>query len=784
MKKTSIGIAFILVLWSVVSIASANSWGLTGPLLNYVMAIKDFDDYSAITEYYSKDCRTSAAVMGSRYHHILLVYGTDASGNHSVWRSTTAVWQPGEMDGPISLTCTDDTITLKTDTFSSYTFSWDQYENTFILTQAEYGEFVLTLRDGVYYSQNGKIWQAPPIDIQNFNVILFPRTEYDILRMNRVYAVLADASGLWHGNVVGTDGKKIPVYSAPDTGSYRAAKGKAIVNTAENFWLLASIQDWDLVEYEVSMRTHRIGWINKADLSKEAPVMFTDVPAWSVEYLTDDPFWSQYQSFSASQLRNVHLLGLANPFYAYASAETAEGQPVWGFVPVQRCSLSDDTIDEQIMADLCGAWVFYSGGDIACEVMLLHADGTCELGGLKNEMSFEQLDPTNVFSQKDYSISITGTWYVADNPVKMGLEKTFVLKESNGKIVNLSLYDLSHRDEDGRMKLILVSGEAGGTYVKVAEENKPLTVSTVELSYTSPETDRQNYGVGYENLEEWLKPFFPEKCWNNARFLTCIDWEKDAAHNEERHWGTYKHYPVVTVLDGNVQLHLFNVENGQVTKIAETRSDCGMTETNGRKATAPIYHLSDATGEMDGIYRYRETLNLYFSSQSDPWNIQIVLETEVNNDPDILWVTHVIYQYSEPKTTLIRGQKYDYVVVTPTEKGLEYSYGYCEEPISDSFLFPFSGSTKLTEFTFSSFTDDPDKLLTPAKIDTKKHGSGGKVKLRQTPDKKGKVITEIPNAAVVNCTDIGNGWCFVHYQKFFGYIMAQYIEGTDAYSQR
>ncbi|MDO5436483.1 MAG: SH3 domain-containing protein [Clostridia bacterium] len=652
MKRVCIGFVLLLTVCSVFGCALANSWGLTGPLLRYVMDIKDLEDYSSVTEYYRKNCRTSAAVMRSRYHNILLVYGTDANGDQTVWRSTTAVWQPGEMDDTTPVvTCTDGSVTLKTDSFSTFVFTWDNVENTFLLTRAEYGDFSLSLRDGMYCTDSGQIWQARPIDIQTFNVSLFPRTEYDVLRMNRVRAAVSDAADLWYEDVTAADGKTLPVFSAPDTGSYRAAKGKASVNTAGDLRLLASVGDWDLVEYEVSYRTCRTGWISKASLSKNAPVMMTDVPVLSAEYLTDDPFRSQYRTFNGTELMNIHLLALADPFYAYASAETTDGQTVWGFVPVRGCVLPD--------------------------------------------------------------------------------------------------------------------------------EEEPLQISSAELTYTDPGQDIRTYGFGYEKLEDRWKPFFPEETWSKARFLTDSEWENKAAYNAEHNWGLYKHYPIVTVLDGNVQVHLFNVEGDDISKIAETARDSGLKETEENKATAPIYHLTDAVGEMDGIYRYRETLNIYFNGSADPWNTQIVFETEVPDDPDVLHVTSVGYQYNSPRKTFILGQKYDNEIIIPSTEGIEYGYGYWDEPITDALILPLKGSTVFSEFTIASFPSDPEELLTEAKIDTKKHGSGGKVNLRRQPGKNAKSITTIPNGSAVNMADIGNGWCFVHYKNHYGYVMAEFVEGTD-----
>ena len=93
--------------------ASANSWGLSSQtLLNYVMKDKTWDDYSAEVEFYKKGTSVTAAVMRSKYHSVLMVGRRESSKKSDVWVSTTAVFQPGEIDVSPKLSCTEDTVTL------------------------------------------------------------------------------------------------------------------------------------------------------------------------------------------------------------------------------------------------------------------------------------------------------------------------------------------------------------------------------------------------------------------------------------------------------------------------------------------------------------------------------------------------------------------------------------------------------------------------------------------------------------------------------------------------
>ena len=110
---------------------------------------------------------------------------------------------------------------------------------------------------------------------------------------------------------------------------------------------MATLNGWDLVEYEVSQRTHRTGWIEGGHLGDPAPISLTDLPADGAVFLTDDPLWSQYRTVEGLELKDIHLLALLNPFYAYAKAVTTGGETVWGFVPLKLIQLPMEKVDEQ-----------------------------------------------------------------------------------------------------------------------------------------------------------------------------------------------------------------------------------------------------------------------------------------------------------------------------------------------------------------------------------------------------------------------------------------------------
>ena len=783
-------IAFLLIAVFIccavcVSAAFANSWNLKGPLLNAVSGTHRFDNYSAKVLFFDKEVPVSASVMESRDHSVLLVSGKNTAGEETLWESATAVYPPDWSERP-EISCTADTVTLSwPGHLRSFTFSWDSNEDNWILTRADCGDDKLTLQEGIYVTGEGTIWQADPVTLESFNVRFFPDDDYDIMYMNRIYDATCNAEEITHYIEMTAPGKtRIPVYSAPDENSYRAAGGKASLSGNDPFRLLATMDHWYMAEYEVSDGTHRIGWIREKDvpLNVNVPVMLTDVPVPAVEYMTDDPFHGQVQSIAGDELTDVHLLAPAGPFYVYARARLADGKEVRGFVPVRKCALPEEKISLESMNTLCGTWAFYHGGNIQSDILKLQPDGTCEFRWLTesaadSEQYLEKgLSPLMIAPGEGSD----GTWYVKESTAPdMGCAYTLVLR-TKGTVKQYGILVMAEKDEDGKICLTLVRGVTGGTWALMEKDDTPVNISPIEMTYTDPAKETGSSGFEYDRLDEAWRPFFPREAWKNARFLTCQDYDKWSEFNEKNYGKPYTVYPIVTVLEGRVQLHVFSRDEDGIEKIMETRPDAGMTEEDGRKASAPIYTFGDSV-QGDGIRHFRETINLYLDNERDPWNIQIVLERTDPDDPKAYYVSAVVYQYMQPRKTRIRGQKYDYLVICPEEGRLAYSYSYEEENISDSLVLPLTGGLRLDEFKLDDFPEDPDGLLTSSRVDTKKHGKGNTVKMRMTPKKNGKVLAEIRHGTKVEMVETGDGWCLVKYKDQYGYVMSEYIEATSDY---
>ena len=476
----------LMILTGLMPAASANSWGLKSQtLLDFVSKSHDWDDYTAITEFRKSGVSLAAAVMGSRYHNILMVGRKEKNGKGRVWLSTTAVYQP-ELGGvKPKLACTEDSVTLTYPGIDQeFVFTWDESwddskygAGAFVLTEATMGDVRLKLdqEENIYWTEELFRWTADPVRLEEFSIVCFPDSSEQIREMNRAYSLLKKASGFWKEQRSTKKDVKLPVYSATDTASFRAANGKASVNLKGGVTLMATLNGWDLVEYEVSQRTHRTGWIEGGHLGDPAPISLTDLPADGAVFLTDDPLWSQYRTVEGLELKDIHLLALLNPFYAYAKAVTTGGETVWGFVPLKLIQLPMEKVDEQAMADLSGTWVFYSGGELLREVLRLKADGTCEMLDLREDLS-GTLDWMGGPFTADMTEDRLGggnnrpTWKVTNSIDNGGCEKTLAISTSDGADIRLGIYSTGMNEEAGAECLTLVYGEAGGTWVRVTEK--------------------------------------------------------------------------------------------------------------------------------------------------------------------------------------------------------------------------------------------------------------------------------------------------------------------------
>ena len=162
----------------------------------------------------------------------------------------------------------------------------------------------------------------------------------------------------------------LPVYSAPDESAFRGADGKARVSLGESFRVLATAEhkSWWLIEYDVSDRAKRVGWIR---IKKDRPAashpsiydwLSDQEDAWAYDEappdveelefselgevleqtaLTDDPRGEQRTLCMLEKGKRIGLLFKEHlpesGDWVYIITET-NGQTVCGFVPANRAA--------------------------------------------------------------------------------------------------------------------------------------------------------------------------------------------------------------------------------------------------------------------------------------------------------------------------------------------------------------------------------------------------------------------------------------------------------------
>lgn len=126
-------------------------------------------------------------------------------------------------------------------------------------------------------------------------------------------------------------GQDLNIYSAPDTSSFRGAKGKAEVSTSGGLYAMGWVNNhWLLVQYGTSIGNRRVGYIKATSFKVEVPdcpqIIFTpeDAVITAACILTDDPKNASEQILSLNPGDKVTWLSE----YTYQNPETLQLNPL------------------------------------------------------------------------------------------------------------------------------------------------------------------------------------------------------------------------------------------------------------------------------------------------------------------------------------------------------------------------------------------------------------------------------------------------------------------------
>jgi len=359
------------------SSASANEWGAEGWTIDVFMD-GPWEDYHVLESSYKRSSDYAQVVATSRYHNELLCLAEDDDGALILTASTTAVYQPDHPDAKkVALRQTEDGFVLE------YPGEWFRFRYVggfYLLVEAYLGDEDTTVvwQENAPYLFMNSLGRAEldiaNIHLEHFNISLFPRMA-DVVRLNHLWAALGDGNPFYGQAPSVLKSGNVPVYSAPDRKSWRAAKGKASVSlkATEEYKVLGSVDGWALIEYEVSMRTSRIGYVPEGYLMVQVTPKLLNVPAIITRdtYITDDPNVSQYPQFELQTGDSVTLLGFYNTSYAYAEV-VVDYQRMRGFIPMKALTLTDNPawngsvsdVQRELMAGMEGVWTIWAGGDM------------------------------------------------------------------------------------------------------------------------------------------------------------------------------------------------------------------------------------------------------------------------------------------------------------------------------------------------------------------------------------------------------------------------------------
>jgi hypothetical protein len=507
MKKRWILLILCLTLAVTLPAASANSWNLNGQLLAMVEQTHDYDEYTGLVSDYNRKAATTHTILTSRYHNQLAAVDEVKDGWKDAIFSTTAVYQPSELDetGYPEITRTQNGFELAyPDIDEVYRFEREiDYlgQTTYILTYAQMNGVEVERRASYGYlvtlGEDSAMWMTK-ITLEDFNIHNMPkRGPDDVRRINEASEGLQYFACLYPEVVSGQkSGKKsYAVYSAPDTSSYRAAKGKASVSTGDDYKLYLTVGDWSLIEYRVSLRTSRFGWAQLGNHGDETTNEIVHVPMMTAfdTYLTDDPNVSEYHQVELPA--GTKLTALSHPdrwAYIYVEA-TVDGKITRGFVP-QRDVVFDDVELPDEEAKLVGSWQMEAGGEFWDNYLRLDADG---------KFYGSDCDGTQPYH---------GTWSVVQTPAGSNLYwvgdvPTIVFRCVNGTVYRYGVgvsesadYEVTEGDYCRSMSFITCEGGTGyvsyGVYDEggsvITDENGKLILKELDV------TNELNWGEYWE----------------------------------------------------------------------------------------------------------------------------------------------------------------------------------------------------------------------------------------------------------------------------------------------
>lgn len=227
---------------------------------------------------------------------------------------------------------------------------WEYDGSTWQLTSASFFEpmrsVVVRPNKLTYYQDEGarvtSVRGRQQTNLRYFSMHAFPDT------LEEARALLSNPPAIPAGQLSAkevkfTGGKRYKVYQGPGEEYGQAGNGKAIVSTNDWIQVFGRMDDWVLIQYDVTSEKMRIGWMEASVLPRNADVpelTFAPTPAVlaASAALTDDPLFSQSAITTLPQGTEVTWLASMGA-WAYVAIET-DTVMLYGFVPSRAVSVA------------------------------------------------------------------------------------------------------------------------------------------------------------------------------------------------------------------------------------------------------------------------------------------------------------------------------------------------------------------------------------------------------------------------------------------------------------
>lgn len=295
------------------------------------------------------------AVVKNGNKNVLLAFGRENNHWTYQWYNSAALPQ---VEAPIQL-CDDALVNdgLRGARFSSYyIINGETMEDRCMWLQKENGSWHLaamyrynplmfydTSRDNALRLYNSG-WVASPetnvwiygsyqTNMRYFNLNEFPKTVKEAREKLSNPPKIPDGT-LQAKKIQFSSGKKYKVYQGPGFEYGQADNGKAFVSTNDWIQVFGMENDWIMIQYDITSKHMRIGWISVEALPKKAVVaelaFFPSIVSISRRAdITDDPIYSRTAVASLKEDSQVNLLAVMGE---WAYVESIDTQPIRGFV--------------------------------------------------------------------------------------------------------------------------------------------------------------------------------------------------------------------------------------------------------------------------------------------------------------------------------------------------------------------------------------------------------------------------------------------------------------------